>query len=75
MIGGVHIDPVWQWPWQSGAEEAVAVDEICGSTADIAKARGWTLWDEVNILEDRLGAASLRISPFMLRDWRIEQVR
>ena len=74
MIGGVHIDPVWLWLWQSGTEEAVAADETCG-TADIAKARGWTLCDEVNILEDRLGAASLRISPFMLRDWRIERVR
>ena len=43
MIGGVYIDPVWLWLWQSGAEEAVAADETCGSTADIAKAQGWTL--------------------------------
>ncbi len=75
MIGNAHIDPVWLWPWQSGAEEAVAADETCGSTADIAPAQGWTLSDEVNILEDRLGAANPRFSPFKLRNWRIERVR
>jgi alpha-mannosidase len=24
MIGNAHIDPVWLWPWQSGADEALA---------------------------------------------------
>jgi alpha-mannosidase len=24
MIGNAHIDPVWLWPWQSGADEAFA---------------------------------------------------
>jgi alpha-mannosidase len=24
MIGNAHIDPVWLWRWQSGADEALA---------------------------------------------------
>ncbi len=24
MIGNAHIDPVWLWPWQAGADEALA---------------------------------------------------
>jgi alpha-mannosidase len=24
MIGNAHIDPVWLWPWQAGADEAIA---------------------------------------------------
>ncbi len=24
MIGNAHLDPVWLWPWQSGADEALA---------------------------------------------------
>lgn len=24
MIGSAHIDPVWLWPWQAGADEALA---------------------------------------------------
>ena len=46
-----------------------------GSTADIAPAQGWTLCDEVNILDGRLGAANLRFSPFELHNWSIERVR
>ncbi|MER3486842.1 MAG: alpha-mannosidase, partial [Chloroflexota bacterium] len=31
MIGNAHIDPVWLWRWQSGADEALAT---CRSAAD-----------------------------------------
>jgi alpha-mannosidase len=24
MVGNAHLDPVWLWPWQSGADEAIA---------------------------------------------------
>ena len=32
MIGNAHLDPVWLWPWQRGADEAVAT---CRSACDI----------------------------------------
>jgi alpha-mannosidase len=31
MIGNAHIDPVWMWPWQAGADEALAT---CRAAAD-----------------------------------------
>jgi alpha-mannosidase len=31
MIGQGHIDPVWMWPWQAGADEALAT---CRAAAD-----------------------------------------
>lgn len=31
MIGNAHIDPVWMWGWQAGADEALAT---CRSAAD-----------------------------------------
>src|SRR5215211_9024690 len=31
MIGNAHIDPVWMWSWQAGADEALAT---CRSAAD-----------------------------------------
>ena len=24
MVANAHIDPVWLWPWQAGADEALA---------------------------------------------------
>ncbi|MGI6495563.1 MAG: hypothetical protein ACOX5G_05660 [Kiritimatiellia bacterium] len=32
LIGNAHLDPVWLWPWQRGADEAVAT---CRSACDI----------------------------------------
>jgi alpha-mannosidase len=32
MIGNAHLDPVWLWPWQRGADEAIAT---CRSACDI----------------------------------------
>jgi alpha-mannosidase len=41
--------------------------------ADITLAEGWSLGDEVDLLEDRQGPANLRFSPFKLRGWRIRR--
>jgi alpha-mannosidase len=41
--------------------------------ADVALAEGWSLCDEVDLLEDRQGPANLRFSPFKLRSWRIKR--
>jgi alpha-mannosidase len=35
MIGNAHLDPVWLWPWQRGADEALAT---CRSACDILDA-------------------------------------
>ena len=32
MVGNAHLDPVWLWPWQSGADEAIAT---CRSACDL----------------------------------------
>jgi alpha-mannosidase len=41
--------------------------------ADVALAEGWSLSDEVDLLEDRQGPPNLRFSPFKLRSWRIKR--
>jgi alpha-mannosidase len=41
--------------------------------ADITLAEGWSLGDEVDLLEDRQGPANRRFSPFKLRGWRIKR--
>jgi len=34
MIGNAHIDPVWLWPWQSGADEALATMSSAAGRCD-----------------------------------------
>jgi alpha-mannosidase len=44
MIGNAHIDPVWLWPWQSGADEALATlssaADRCDEYPDFVFTRG-----------------------------------
>jgi alpha-mannosidase len=44
MIGNAHIDPVWLWPWQAGADEALATmasaADRCDEYADFVFTRG-----------------------------------
>jgi alpha-mannosidase len=42
-------------------------------TAEVAVPEGWSLCDEVDLLEDRQGPANLGFSPFKLRGWRIRR--
>jgi alpha-mannosidase len=34
MIGNAHIDPVWLWPWQAGADEALATMSSAADRCD-----------------------------------------
>jgi alpha-mannosidase len=34
MIGNAHIDPVWLWPWQAGADEAIATMSAAADRCD-----------------------------------------
>src|ERR671915_66028 len=34
MIGNAHIDPVWLWPWQAGADEAIATMSFAADRCD-----------------------------------------
>ncbi len=34
MIGNAHIDPVWLWPWQAGADEALATMSAAADRCD-----------------------------------------
>ena len=44
MIGNAHIDPVWLWPWQGGADEALATFSHavarCDETPEFVYTRG-----------------------------------
>jgi alpha-mannosidase len=44
MIGNAHIDPVWLWPWQAGADEALATmasaADRCDEYPDFVFTRG-----------------------------------
>ena len=44
MIGNAHIDPVWLWPWQAGADEALAtvasVADRCDEYPEFVFTRG-----------------------------------
>ncbi len=44
MIGNAHLDPVWLWPWQSGADEALATFSHsvarCDETPEFIYTRG-----------------------------------
>ena len=49
MIANAHIDPVWLWPWQAGADEALMLDPhgfvaTCNSTHFFIVRKGevWT---------------------------------
>ena len=37
MVANAHLDPVWLWPWQTGADEALAT---CRSACDRAGGLG-----------------------------------
>jgi alpha-mannosidase len=44
MIGNAHIDPIWLWPWQAGADEALATlasaADRCDEYPDFVFTRG-----------------------------------
>ena len=44
MIANAHIDPVWLWPWQAGADEALAtmssMADRCDEYPDFVFTRG-----------------------------------
>src|SRR3954447_25565258 len=44
MIANAHIDPVWLWPWQGGADEALAtaasMADRCDEYPDFVFTRG-----------------------------------
>ena len=59
MIGNAHLDPVWLWPWQYGADEAVAT---CRSACDLlddypeaifTRGEAWA-YEQVRILDPGL---------------------
>lgn len=59
MIGNAHLDPVWLWPWQGGADEALATFHHaiarCDETPEFIYTRGeaW-LFDWVKRLDPAL---------------------
>ena len=59
MIGNAHLDPVWLWPWQGGADEALATFHHaiarCEETPEFIYTRGeaW-LFDWVERLDPAL---------------------
>lgn len=61
MIANAHIDPVWLWPWQAGADEALAtaaaMADRCDEYPDFVFTRGeaW-LYAEVERLRPELFA-------------------
>jgi alpha-mannosidase len=42
-------------------------------TVQVALPEGWSLGDELNLLEERIGGADLHFTPFELHSWRIER--
>jgi alpha-mannosidase len=61
MIGNAHLDPVWLWPWEAGADEAVATfraaADICDAYPEFVFTRGeaW-LYERVEELDPELYA-------------------
>ncbi len=61
MIGNAHIDPVWLWRWQSGADEACATCrsavKCCREFPDFIFTRGeaW-LYQQIELLDPKLFA-------------------
>ena len=45
MIGQGHIDPVWMWPWQAGADEALRLVPI--RALNLEQALGFIDHDEL----------------------------
>ena len=66
MIGNAHLDPVWLWPWQSGADEALATFAHavtrCDETPEFIYTRGeaW-LFDWVERLDPDLFARAAEL--------------
>ena len=66
MIGNAHLDPVWLWPWQSGADEALATFSHavarCDETPEFVYTRGeaW-LFDWVEKLDPDLFARAAEL--------------
>jgi alpha-mannosidase len=60
---------------EDGAGLIFRTYEPAGATgrADVALAEGWSLSDEVDLLEDRHAPPNLRFAPFKLRSWRLER--
>lgn len=59
MIGNAHLDPVWLWPWQAGADEAIATfrsaADRCDEYPEFIYTRGeaW-LYQQVEKLDPQL---------------------
>jgi alpha-mannosidase len=34
MIGTAHIDPIWMWPWQAGADKTLATFRAAADRCD-----------------------------------------
>ena len=66
MIGNAHLDPVWLWPWQSGADEALATFAHaiarCDETPEFVYTRGeaW-IFDWVERLDPNLFARAAEL--------------
>ena len=66
MIGNAHIDPVWLWRWQAGADEALATfrsaADRCDEYPDFLFTRGeaWT-YQQVELLDPALFAHVRRL--------------
>jgi alpha-mannosidase len=74
-IGGITLGLSGLKPAEDGNGLIFRTYEPAGASgkADITLAEGWSLSDEVDLLEDRQGPAGLRFSPFKLRSWRINR--
>ena len=74
-IGGIAVGLSCFKPAEDGQGLILRTYEPAGASgkAEVALAEGWSLGDEVDLLEDRQGSADLRFSPFKLRGWRIKR--
>jgi alpha-mannosidase len=74
-IGGITLGLSGFKPAEDGRGLIFRTYEPAGAsgTADVALAEGWSLSDEVDLLEVPQGPANLRFSPFKLRSWRINR--
>ena len=59
MIGNAHIDPVWLWPWQAGADEALATFRSAADRCDeypefvFTRGEAW-LYEQVERIDPEL---------------------
>jgi alpha-mannosidase len=62
-------------PAEDGTSLILRTYEPAGArgTARITLPEGWNVDDELNLLEERIGAADLRFTPFKLHSWRIRR--